>query len=416
MTKQSKYSQLSEQYQQNREQSPKALDDQILAAAKKQADKNKESGAGFNWKPSNWMSGAAFACVCLVGIMFIFDTDTRQLTDDIEFDYSQNSVEKASTPTFYDIDATDSDVQLEEVIVTANKREEAVMDAEVAIQDFSKVSPLAQKQMGGREGETRDRRAMKAEWERKKEEVVTAELATDTLENSFEYDPSGYPLAIPGMALEEVVVLNESVQAGKFPVLIDLAKLIPHLILDIRYFGSNNFVGSPVDGYFAAKALMVEEAATALASAQNTALARGFSLKVFDAYRPQRAVNHFVRWAADLNDLKTKSEYYPNVDKGELFAKGYIAEKSGHSRASTVDLTLVDLETEQELDMGSPFDFFDPVSWPSSQIVSEQAQQNRQLLRKIMLDHGFKPYEAEWWHFTLENEPYPDQYFDVPVE
>jgi len=158
------------------------------------------------------------------------------------------------------------------------------------------------------------------------------------------------------------------------------------------------------------------ETALALAAIQLELVDKGLGLKVFDAYRPQQAVDHFVRWAADLEDARNKQQYYPNVDKANLFTEGYIAARSGHSRGSTVDLTLINIESGEELDMGSAWDFFDPLSWPTSLDVSLPQKTNRETLREIMLRHGFNPLAEEWWHFTLENEPYPDTYFDFPIE
>jgi len=149
---------------------------------------------------------------------------------------------------------------------------------------------------------------------------------------------------------------------------------------------------------------------------QGELAAFGMSLKVFDAYRPQRAVDHFVRWAQDLNDRKMKLVFYPAVAKEDLFSDGYIAERSGHSRGSTIDLTIVDSETGQELEMGTPWDFFDPLSWPSSLDLPVQARANRNLLNAVMTKHGFRALPEEWWHFTLENEPFPDTYFDFPIQ
>jgi D-alanyl-D-alanine dipeptidase len=143
--------------------------------------------------------------------------------------------------------------------------------------------------------------------------------------------------------------------------------------------------------------------------------ARGLGLKVFDCYRPQRAVAQFVRWAQRIDDVKRKREFYPDVDKRDLFKEGYISDRSGHSRGSTVDLTLVRRADARELDMGSPFDFFSPKSWPSDTSVSDQAQKNRALLAAAMTRGGFRPYDKEWWHFTLNNEPFPETYFDFPV-
>ena len=196
---------------------------------------------------------------------------------------------------------------------------------------------------------------------------------------------------------------------------VDLQKTVPSIVVELRYSGKNNFVGKPIDGYEAQVCYISTPAAVALKSVQEELLAFGLGLKIFDAYRPQRAVDHFVRWAKDLNDTKMKASYYPDVLKSELFDKGYIAARSGHSRGSTVDLTLIDLATANELDMGTGFDFFSPLSWPTSMAVSSQQRVNRLLLRSVMLRHGFRPLAEEWWHFTLANEPYPTTYFDFLV-
>ncbi len=184
---------------------------------------------------------------------------------------------------------------------------------------------------------------------------------------------------------------------------------------DVRYFSADNFVGEVITGYNAEKILMTLEAALALAAIQIELGERGLGLKVFDAYRPQQAVDDFARWAEDINDTSTKAEYYPNIAKQDLFSLGYIAAQSGHSRGSTVDLTLVELITGDELDMGAPWDFFDPISWPTSLEVSLPQKTNRETLREIMLRYGFNPLREEWWHFTLDDEPFPDTYFDFPI-
>ena len=184
---------------------------------------------------------------------------------------------------------------------------------------------------------------------------------------------------------------------------------------DVRYFSADNFVGEVITGYNAEKILMTLEAALALAAIQIELGERGLGLKVFDAYRPQQAVDDFARWAEDINDTSTKAEYYPNIAKQDLFSLGYIAAQSGHSRGSTVDLTLVELITGDELDMGAPWDLFDPISWPTSLEVSLPQKTNRETLREIMLRYGFNPLREEWRHFTLDDEPFPDTYFDFPI-
>ncbi len=196
---------------------------------------------------------------------------------------------------------------------------------------------------------------------------------------------------------------------------VDAASVVPGLVVEMRYAGAHNFVGRPIAGYEAPVCLLTREAAAALAAVQAGLAASGRGLKVYDCYRPARAVADFAAWARDLDDQRMRAEFYPNVDKSQLFELGYIAERSGHSRGSTVDLTLIDLATGAELDMGGPFDLFDPRSWPGDQSVSPQARVNRMALQTAMLAHGFRPLREEWWHFTLNGEPYPETYFDFPV-
>jgi zinc D-Ala-D-Ala dipeptidase len=196
---------------------------------------------------------------------------------------------------------------------------------------------------------------------------------------------------------------------------VDAAAVVPGLAVDMRYFGTHNFVGTRIDGYEAPRCLLARQAADALAAVERDLAPRGLGLKVFDCYRPARAVAHFVRWARDLADQKQKAEFYPQTDKRILFRAGYISSRSGHSRGATVDLTIVRLEDGRELDMGTPFDFFGPQSWPSSRGVSEEAQRNRALLAEAMRRRGFRPYDREWWHFTLRGEPFLDRYFDFVV-
>ena len=195
---------------------------------------------------------------------------------------------------------------------------------------------------------------------------------------------------------------------------VDAGPMAPGLIAEMRYAGSHNFVGRPIDGYLAARCLMTGQAAAALAAVGRDLAPRGVVLKVFDCYRPARAVAHFVRWAHDLNDVAGKHEFYPDVDKTTLFRDGYISARSGHSRGSTVDLTLARADG-RELDMGTPFDFFSPRSWPSAPNVSAEAKANRALLAGAMRRRGFRPYDKEWWHFTLSHEPFPNTFFDFPV-
>lgn len=193
-------------------------------------------------------------------------------------------------------------------------------------------------------------------------------------------------------------------------------ELIPDAILEVRYFSSDNFLDCKVDGYLAPKIILTIEAAEALTKVANELREQNLILKLFDGYRPQEAVNHFIRWAEDVEDQKMKDKYYPDVDKKDVFKLGYIAKRSGHSRGSTIDLTLIDIATGEELDMGSGFDFFGEISHHGTDIISEEQFQNRETLRNAMVRHGFEPYSKEWWHYTLLDEPYHDTYFTFPVE
>lgn len=191
---------------------------------------------------------------------------------------------------------------------------------------------------------------------------------------------------------------------------------LPGVTYEIRYFTDNNFVGQPIDGYLDAKALLTREAAWALRQVQVELEAKGYGIKVFDGYRPQRAVDHFVRWGKDVGDTLRKAEFYPDVDKKDLFRNGYIYERSGHTRGSTVDLTLIDTTTGRDVDMGSPYDYFGEISHHGTAKITPQQEASRNILRDVMVKNGFKPLSEEWWHFTLTDEPYPDTYFDFVIK
>lgn len=221
---------------------------------------------------------------------------------------------------------------------------------------------------------------------------------------------------------------------------VDIQKVIPEITMDIRYYGPHNFVGERVDGYLAPKCYLTKETAQALMNVQKELEPFSLSLKIYDCYRPQRAVNHFVRWATEINNIKTKKEFYPTVDKRNLFKDGYIADKSGHSRGSTVDLTIVPLPVpsqpeyipgqklhecylpakkrfaDNSIDMGTGFDCFGELSNTANKSIGRQQKLNRLLIKSLMEKHGFKNYDMEWWHYTLKNEPYPDTYFDFVIE
>ena len=194
-----------------------------------------------------------------------------------------------------------------------------------------------------------------------------------------------------------------------------LSGAVPDVILEIRYYSTYNFVGDRIDGYEEPVALLTREAAAALRRVSDDLAARGFRLKVFDAYRPQRAVDHFVRWARDAGDTRMKACFYPELEKDQLIPGGYIAGHSGHSRGSTVDLTLLDMATGREVDMGGPFDYFGGLSHYDCGDITPRQRDNRRLLREAMTAGGFRPLAVEWWHFTLADEPWPDTFFTFPV-
>ena len=213
-----------------------------------------------------------------------------------------------------------------------------------------------------------------------------------------------------------------------------ITDVIPDAILEIRYYSTYNFVGTRIDGYLQPVALLTKEAADSLKAVSDDVKAQGYRLKIYDAYRPQMGVNHFVRWAENIADTMMKSYFYPDLNKSVLFEQEYIYERSGHTRGSTVDLTLFDMSTEKEVDMGGTFDWFGPESHPdfcgnpetgvytgdnskspAGRSITAEQFENRMILRRAMLRHGFKALDSEWWHFTLANEPYPDTYFNFPV-
>lgn len=194
-----------------------------------------------------------------------------------------------------------------------------------------------------------------------------------------------------------------------------LSDFVPGIIQEIRYHSTYNFVGERVDGYEEPVAILSIDAARALKQVAGEVNAQGYRLKVFDAYRPACAVKHFVRWGIDDLDLRMKPYFYPDLEKQELFRLGYIASVSSHCRGSAVDLTLLDMRTGREVDMGSPFDLFSELSHPDFRAVTKEQYDNRMFLQKAMTRNGFQPIDCEWWHFSLKNEPWPDTYFEFPV-
>jgi D-alanyl-D-alanine dipeptidase len=245
-------------------------------------------------------------------------------------------------------------------------------------------------------------------------------------------------LIIVSLSLAQIA---HAADADKMPGnFVDIQKVIPDVLLDVRYYGPHNFVGEKVDGYLAPKCFLTKEAAEALAGVQKELVPYSLSLKIYDCYRPQRAVNHFVRWATEIENTKTKKEFYPTIDKRNLFKDGYIDSKSGHSRGSTLDLTIVPFPapaqeqyspgkefhacylpaekrfSDNSIDMGTGFDCFHELSNTANVNIGRQQKINRLLLKSLMEKHGFRNYDKEWWHFTLKNEPYPDTYFNFVIE
>jgi D-alanyl-D-alanine dipeptidase len=222
-------------------------------------------------------------------------------------------------------------------------------------------------------------------------------------------------LRILVILMATLIELPAAAAQARPPSFVDASTVVPNLVVEMRYLGSNNFVGRPIDGYEKPICYLTREAAAALAEVARDLEKQGLAIKAYDCYRPVRAVAHFARWARNLRDVARKADYYPQVDKTNLFRDGYIAARSGHSRGSTMDIGLVTRADGRDLDMGTPFDFFSPRSAPGDKTVSPQAQANRKLLADAMRRRGFMPYNKEWWHFTLRREPYPDTYFDFPV-
>ena len=195
-----------------------------------------------------------------------------------------------------------------------------------------------------------------------------------------------------------------------------LDDVLPEIIVELRYYSNYNFIGDRIRGYEEPVALVTKETAIALQGVLKELMPLGYTLKVYDAYRPQMAVDHFVEWARDVNDTRMKGYFYPEESKANLFSHGYIATRSGHSRGSTVDVTLYDVRNDYDVDMGGTFDYFGYRSHPDYPSLTEQQRMNRNLLRSVMLNHGFRGIDTEWWHFTLNNEPYPHDYFNFAVK
>ena len=206
--------------------------------------------------------------------------------------------------------------------------------------------------------------------------------------------------------------MDRSTDASGFVLLSDF---IPDIVQEIRYFSTFNFVGERIDGYEEPCALLTMDAARALKSVSNEMAVRGYRLKIFDAYRPVMAVKRFIFWGIEDQDIRMKPYFYPEISKQDTFALGYIAKQSSHSRGSAIDLTLLDMKSGKEVDMGGPFDYFGELSHPDYRGITNEQYENRMMLQHSMVRNGFAPYECEWWHFILEKEPFPDEYFNFPV-
>ena len=215
--------------------------------------------------------------------------------------------------------------------------------------------------------------------------------------------------------LEDMVL--PKMEKKRPPDFVNLLQVIPELHCDLRYAGPDNFTGAPVAGYTDPRPWLSEAAAQALLPVQETLLPMNLSLLILDAYRPARAVGHFLCWAGDgVEDARLRQRFHPTLAKAELFAAGYLAARSSHSRGSTVDITLCARSAAGDtLPMGTEFDFFGPASWPHALAIGLQERANRLLLQQLMRAHGFVQSPLEWWHFTLRNEPYPERYFDFPL-
>ena len=262
----------------------------------------------------------------------------------------------------------------------------------------------------------------KQDWDQKSADYIAKGYIPISMKSDFAVIyPDGVTIAkeqyVPFVLEEALVTTAESDvklsdDASDFVL---LSEAVPDAILEIRYYSTYNFIGDRIDGYEEPLAILTKEAAAALKEVSDELVGMGYRLKIFDAYRPQMAVTNFMNWALDPDDARMKDYFYPELEKSELFPQGYIAEHSGHSRGSTVDLTLFDMTTEREVDMGGTFDYFGQLSHPDYMDITEEQYAMRMLLREVMLKHGFKPLEEEWWHFTLENEPFPETYFTFPI-
>lgn len=250
-------------------------------------------------------------------------------------------------------------------------------------------------------------------------EPIVSEMSSEAETIVSEQSSEAVKIVTENVSESESIDSEESAEnetlASESSDFVLVSEVIPDVIQEIRYYSTYNFVGDRIAGYEEPVAILTKEAAAALKEVSDELQQKGYRLKIYDAYRPQMAVENFVNWAKDLTDVRMKAYFYPELEKNVLFSQGYISSHSGHSRGSTVDLTLVDMRTGKEVDMGGTFDYFGELSHPAYRGITEEQYQNRMLLRDAMTAHGFKPISTEWWHFTLKDEPYPDTYFTFPV-
>lgn len=218
----------------------------------------------------------------------------------------------------------------------------------------------------------------------------------------------------PKETVKEVVTYTKQRKLPKGFVYLD--EIIPNAEYDIRYYSEYNFIGKTIVGYEAPFAILSSQAAKALKAVSDELSRKGYRLRIYDTYRPSKAVNYFIAWSKDANDQKMKEVFYPDIEKSKLFKLGYLATRSGHSRGSTIDLTIVNSKTDQEVDMGSAYDYLGPISNHGTKLITAKQTANRNLLKNAMVKYGFKPYSKEWWHYTLKKEPYPNKYFNFDVE
>lgn len=243
-------------------------------------------------------------------------------------------------------------------------------------------------------------------------EIPETEPMTEAVTEAPETEPG---TEAPETNPEAVTPAEPIEKADGSHLFVNVAEVIPDAILEIRYYSTFNFVGERIDGYEEPYAFLTKEAAQALKTVSDAAMEKGYRLKLYDCYRPVMAVAHFVRWSEDANDQRMKEYFYPELEKSLILRRGYVATRSNHSRGSTVDLTLVDMKTGRDVDMGGGFDYFGELSHTNYTDLTQEQINNRNLLRQLMIDGGFSPITSEWWHFNMVNEPYPNRYFNFPI-